>query len=292
MKTNLKYTLPLAGMLMFAACGDDSNSTSPAASGDKFILDEDNQKFALIYDGCYISENTTRWDENVDTVWFRYKFIGDTLVYIKDRYTRDEGDIMVGGHAGSIFGTWKSTKEDCDYEDGEIDCRDEDEEDEYYNSAIYTLDVSRNNIELSLEMEKSWCYAEDFKYEIEDLLYENMDEEEFSDVTSTDCSTVNFEVNGKSVTATISESMGRDNIYTRVDTYTSGKKTCQRVFSMVPRLLQMPESLCNADDMSEYISKFKRKDYSGYVVEYDSENEEEIDSCLSDMFGVEIEYYH
>ena len=154
------------------------------------------------------------------------------------------------------------------------------------------MDVSRNNIELSLEMEKSWCSAEDFKYEIEDMLYENLDDEEFSDVINTDCSTVKFEVNGKSVTATISESMGRDNIYTRVDTYTSGKKTCQRVFSMVPRLLQMPESLCNADDMSEYISKFKRKDYSGYVVEYDSENEEEIDSCLSDMFGVEIEYYH
>ena len=44
--------------------------------------------------------------------------------------------------------------------------------------------------------------------------------------------------------------------------------------------------------MVKILEKFKRKDYSGYVVEYDSENEEEIDSCLSDMFGVEIEYYH
>ena len=291
MTKTIKYAIPLAGIMMFVACGDDSSS-SPAASRGKFILDEDNQKFALIYDGCYISENTTRWDENVDTVWFRYKFIGDTLVYIKDRYTRDEGDIMVGGHAGSIFGTWKSLKEDCDYEDGEIYCREEDEEDEYYNSAIYTLDVSRNNIELSLEMEKSWCSAEDFKYEIEDMLYENLDDEEFSDVINTDCSTVKFEVNGKSVTATISESIGRDNVYTRVDTYTSGKKTCQRVFKTVPKLLQMAETLCNADNMSEYINKFKRNDYSGYVLEYDSENEEEIDSCLSDMFGAEIEYYH
>ena len=291
MTNAIKYVLPLAGMLLLAACGDDSSS-SPAASRQKFILDEDNQKFALIYDGCYISENTTRWDENVDTVWFRYKFIGDTLVYIKDRNTRDEGEIMVGGRGGSIFGTWKSLKENCYYEDGEIDCRDDEYAEEYYNPAIYTMDVSRNNIELSLEMEESWCSAEDFKYEIEDMLYVNLDDDEFSDVTNSDCSTVKFEVNGKSVTATISESMGRDNIYTRVDTYTSGKKTCQRVFSMVPRLLQMPESLCNADDMSEYISKFKRKDYSGYVVEYDSENEEEIDSCLSDMFGVEIEYYH
>lgn len=154
MANTIKYVLPLAGMLLLAACGDDSSS-SPAASRQKFILDEDNQKFALIYDGCYISANTTRWEENVDTVWFRYKFIGDTLVYIRDRNTRDEGEIMVGGHGGSIFGTWKSLKEDCDYEDGEIYCREEDEEDEYYNSAIYTLDVSRNNIELSLEMEKA-----------------------------------------------------------------------------------------------------------------------------------------
>jgi hypothetical protein len=44
--------------------------------------------------------------------------------------------------------------------------------------------------------------------------------------------------------------------------------------------------------MSEYINRFKRNDYSGYVLEYDSENEEEIDSCLSDMFGAEIEYHH
>lgn len=290
MTKNIKYAIPLAGMLLLAACGDDSSS-SPAASRGKFILDEDNQKFALIYDGCYISENTTRWDENVDTVWFRYKFVGDTLIYINERYTRDEGEIMVGGHAGSIFGTWKTLKERCDYEDGEISCREGDGEEEYYNSAIYTLNVSRNNIELSLEMEKSWCSAEDFKYEIEDMLYENLDDEEFSDVINTDCSTVKFEVNGKSVTATISESIGRDNVYTRVDTYTSGKKTCQRIFKIVPELLQMPESLCNADDMSEYISKYSRKGYSGYVVEYDSENEEEIDSCLSDMFGAEIEYY-
>ena len=123
------------------------------------------------------------------------------------------------------------------------------------------------------------------------MLYENLDDEEFSDVINTDCSTVTFEVNGKSVTATISESIGRDNIYTRVDTYTSGKKTCQRVLKLVPRLLQMPESLCNVDDMSEYTSQFEREDYSGYVKEYDIENGEEIDSCLSDMFGVEIEYY-
>ena len=130
MTKTIKYAIPLAGMLLFAACGDDSSS-SPVASRQKFILDEENQKFALVYDGCYVSANTTRWDENVDTVWFRYKFIGDTLVYIKDRYTRDEGEIMVGGRAGSLFGTWKTPREDCEYYNGKITCRDEDEE-EYY----------------------------------------------------------------------------------------------------------------------------------------------------------------
>ena len=198
---------------------------------------------------------------------------------------------MLGGHAGSIFGTWKSLKERCDYEDGEISCREGDEEEEYYNSAIYTLNVSRNNIELSLEMEESYCPAEDFKYELDDLFNVNLDKDEYSDVIDTDCGTVEFEVNGKSVTATISESIGRDNVYTRVDTYTSGKKTCQHVIKTVPRLMQMPESLCNADDMSEYMSKLARKGSSGYV-EYEYENGEEIDSCLSDMFGAEIEYYH
>lgn len=290
MKTILKYTLPFAGILMFAACGDDSSS-SPTRNRAKYILDEDNQKFALIHDGCYVSANTTRWDEDVDTVWFRYKFIGDTLVYIMDRYNRDEGDIMLGGHAGSIFGTWKSLKEPCDYKDGEIDCRDDEYAEEYYNIAIYTLEVSRNSIELSSEMEESYCPAEDFKYEIEDFFYVVLEEEEFSGVAVIDCGSVEFEVNGKSVTATISESIGRDNVFTRVDTYTSGKKTCQYVFKKVPWLLQMPESLCNADDMSEYMSKFARKGSSGYV-EYEVDNGEELNSCLSDMFGIEIEDYH
>ena len=43
MKTTLKYALPLAGVLMFAACGDD-NSSSPEQSGGKYILDEGKQK--------------------------------------------------------------------------------------------------------------------------------------------------------------------------------------------------------------------------------------------------------
>ena len=284
MTSTIKYVLPLAGMLLLAACGDDSSS-SPATSRQEFIQDEDNQKFAIIYDRCYVSESTTRWDENVDTVWFRYKFIGDTLVYTRDRVTRDEGEIMVGGHAGSLFGTWKSVKEDCYYEDGEIDCRDDEYAEEYYSDVIFTLDVSKSNLVMFWEMEDSYCPAEDLKYTLEDLFYVNLRRDDYPIVTNTDCSTVKFEINGKSVTATISANIDRNNVYTKEETYTSGKKTCVSVFKKVHKMVQMPESLCNTDDMSYYMQKG-----SGYPREYEVDNDDEFYSCLSEMIGMELEY--
>lgn len=284
----LKYILSCAGIMMLAACGDDSSS---ATSGEKYILDEANQKFALIYDRCYVSGNTTRWDAYVDTTWFHYKFIGDTLVVIKDGntadgdddgYVRDEGDVYVGGHAGNIFGTWKTTKEYCYYENGKIRCYD-DEEDKGVEETFFTLNVSKSNLTMSWELEKSYCPAEDFEYELEDVLLYNLDEEDYS-INRSDCNTVKFNVNGKSVTATVSVYMGGDNVVTREITYTSGNKTCQNVFKKVHKLLQMPASLCNANDMSKYMGK-----ESGYPHKYKVDNDDEFYPCISDMLGMEIE---
>ena len=294
MKIIHKNTLFLAGLLTFAACGDDSSS---ATSGEKFILHEDNQTFGIIYDRCYTGENTTRWDENVDTTWFHYKFIGDTLIVFTDGNTADnkhewDGNgvedkdgvqIMVGGHEGSIFGTWKSLKEHCNYEDGEIRCYDNKDGEENYNSTIYILDVSKSNLEMSWELEKSYCPAEDLEYDIEDLLDHN-DVEEYS-ISSSGCNTVKFKANGKSVTATASVSIGKDNVATRDITYTSGNKTCRSFFKKVSKILQMPESLCNANDMSKYMKK-----ESVYPHKYQVDNDDEFYSCLSDMIGIDLEY--
>ena len=295
MKTTLKYAIPLAGILMFVACGDDSSS-SPAASGNKYILHEDKQTFGIIHDRCYVSESNTRWDENVDTSWYHYKFVGNKLVVFADGNTADKhyewngeeaedsesSQVMAGGSKGNIFGTWKTTTERCRYEDGEIDC-DNNKEDEESNSTIYVLDVSKSNLTMSWEMEKNYCPAEDLEYDIEDLLDYN-DVEEYS-VSSSDCNTVKFKANGKSVTATISMSIDKENVATREVTYTSGSKTCLSSFKKVSKMLQIPESLCNADDMSKYMKK-----EPGYPHKYQVDNDEEFYPCLSDMLGIEIEY--
>ena len=287
----LKYILSCAGIMMFAACGDDSSS---ATSGEKFILDETNQKFALIYDRCYTGENTTRWDEYVDTTWFHYKFIDDTLVVIKDGNTadgsskdnddeggRDEGDVFLGGSEGSIFGSWKTLKERCYYEDGKISCNDDKEGG--YNESIFTLDVSNSNLTMSWELEKSYCPAEYIEFELEEVILYGLDDDEYS-IKRSNCNTVKFKVNGKSVTATISADIS-NNVATKEITYTSGDKTCQFVSKKVHKILQAPESLCNADDMSKYMKK-----EPGYPHKYQVNNDEEFYPCMADLLGVNVEY--
>lgn len=296
MKRSIKFITVLSLPLLFAACSDDSSS-SPAANGEKYILHEDRQTFAIIYDRCYTGDNMTRWDENVDTTWFHYKFVGDTLIVFTDGNTADkkhewdgngpedseDGQIMVGGRNGSIFGTWKSLKERCYYDDGEINCDDDKDGDEYYNSSIYVLKVSKNSLEMSWELEKSYCPAEDLEYDIDDLLDYNRIED--YSVSSSGCNTVKFRANGKSVTATVSVSIGKDNVATQEASYTSGNKTCQYVFKKVSKMLQMPESLCNANDMSKYMEK-----ESVYHHKYQVDNDDEFYSCLSEMLGIELEY--
>lgn len=295
MRTILKYTLPLAGMLLFAACGDDSSS-SPAQNSEKFILDEANQKFAIIYDRCYTSETTTRWDENVDTSWFHYKFVRDTLIVFKDGNTADGhygedydankkldgGEIFVGGKSGSIFGTWKTLKERCYYEDGEIDCDDYDKEDGE-NESFFVLDVSKNSLAFSWEMNKNICFADEYAYTIEELLlYDfNIDEDDLS-VSNSDCNTIKIRANGKTVTATTSVSISKDNVATRDIVYTSGDKTCQSTFKKVDKLLQQPESLCNEKDMAKYMRK-----EATYPHKYQVDNDEEFYPCLAEMLGVD-----
>ena len=294
-----KYILGLASILVLSiltACGDD-NGSSPAQGGPKYILDEANQKFAIVYDRCYTSETFTRWDENVDTTWFHYKFVGDTLVVIKDGNTaegygkeedeehvsRDEGDVYVGGSAGSIIGKWKTLNEYCYYENGKIDCNDDEEDGE--REDIFVLDISKNNIAFSWEMNENLCYAEDYVYNIEDfLLFDfNIAEENLS-VSNSDCNTIKIKVNGKTISVTTSVGIGKDNVFTRDIVYTSGKKTCQSSFKKVHKLLQQPESLCNVNDMEKYMRK-----EPGYPHKYQVNNDEEFYPCLAEMLGVDYD---
>lgn len=295
MKTILKYSLPLAGLMIFAACGDDSSS-SPAQNSGKYILDEAKQKFAIIYDRCYTGENSTRWDENVDTSWFHYKFISDTLIVFKDGNTADGhhgedydvnekidgGAVYVGGHAGRIFGTWKTT-EHCYHEEGKTKCI-EDNEDERQDEAFLILEVSKNSLAFSWELNRDFCFADDYKYMVEDfLLYEFFVDEESLSVSNSDCNTIKIRANGKTATATTSLSLSKDNVLTEDIVYTSGNKTCKYISRRVYKLLQQPKSLCNTDDMAEYMEM-----ESTYHHKYQVNNTAEFYPCLAEMLDIDV----
>ena len=298
-----KYIFGLASFLVLSfltACSDD-NSSSPAQNGPKYILDETNQKFAIIYDRCYVTESSTRWDEYVDTTWFHYKFVGDTLIVFKDGNTADgfeydeenvrkeETDlVMTGGKSGEIIGTWKTTSAYCYYENGKIDCSDRDDEDDGKDGekdVFFVLDISKNGIAFSWELNENNCYAEDYVYDIEDmLLFEfNINENDLS-VSNSDCNNIKIKANGKKVSVTTSVGIDKDNVLTRDIVYTSGKKTCQFTSKKVHKQLQQPESLCNVNDMEKYMGKA-----SGYPHKYQVDNDKDLYSCLAEMLGVDYD---
>ena len=288
MKTVFKYTLSLAGILMFGACGDDSSSSS-AQSNQKFILDEKKQKFAIIYDRCFIGDGRTRWDENVDTTWFRYKFIGDSLIVIKDRKSvdcendddcdegRDEGDVYVGGHSGSIFGTWKTTSDYCNYENGKIWCQ----KDKSEESDIIVLDVSKNNLAFSWELNNNVCITDKLEDEIKYDIHLN--EEEYL-LSKKDCNTIKIKTNGKTITATETLDI-TDNVSLMEITYTSGSKICSYTYKRVLKFLQQPKSLCNTKDMEKYL----KKEGTGHLHKYQVLNNDGFYPCLEEMLGVDYD---
>ena len=298
-----KYIFGLASFLVLSfltACSDD-NSSSPAQSGPKYILDETNQKFAIIYDRCYVTETSTRWDEYVDTTWFHYKFVGDTLIVFKDGNTADgfeydeenvrkeETDlVMTGGKSGEIIGTWKTTSAYCYYENGKIDCSDRDDEDDGKDGekdVFFVLDISKNSIAFSWELNENLCYAEEYVYDIEDmLLFELKISGDDLSVSNSDCNNIKIKANGKKVSVTTSIAIGKDNVATEDVVYTSGNKTCRSTFKNVHKLLQQPESLCNVNDMEKYMGKA-----SGYPHKYQVDNDKDLYSCLAEMLGVDYD---
>ena len=292
--TKLKIILTIASVAAFflTACSD---STS-ASNGPKYLLDEERQEFGIIYDRCYVTENSTRWEEYVDTSYFYYKFVDDYLVIFKGHNTSDKTDgdsknkdefaIMEGGKAGEIYGTWKETEKFCSYSDGSIDCASKKEKGE--RTALLYLKVTSSSLSFSVKMEGKYCMAERFidNEFIEGLLEDNfdMDTKDLS-ISRSDCNTAKFKIDGKSVTATGSLEVGKDNVMTTKVTFTSDNKTCSYTEKRVIDEIQYPESVCNVDDMSKYTTKKPNR----YVIEYDNDIDfkKKFLPCVAEMLDVE-----
>lgn len=301
MKTALKHVLPLAGLMLFAACGDDSSSSFEQSSigqnNQKFILDEANKKFAIIYDRCYVTSENANWVENVDTSWYHYKFVGDALVVFYDGNTadgydekkheiRDEksgGEVYKGGAKDNIFGIWKTPKEYCFYYDGEIDCDNDTEEAKGAKEALTVLDIAKSHINLYLEISEGRCPADLLVGSLEDgPLYGLIDEEDDYSISMSDCYAVKIKANGKQITATITKDAVEDGAYVQEVSYSSEGKECPYYFAKVTKHYQLPESFCNVDVIS-----VNERNRLGYIRTYEYGDDEKLYSCLAEMLGVE-----
>ncbi|MBR2091613.1 MAG: hypothetical protein IJ905_15005 [Fibrobacter sp.] len=288
-------TLFAAIIFTFTSCGDDGASASPKP---KYTLDETNQQFSIIYDLCYVTSNSTRWDEYVYTRGYGYEILHDTLLLFKGSKSTDinsnikverEGEplVLISNNADGIYGTWKEISKDfvCNYEDGVLECeRGKDDK----LKVFRTLTITHNSLAFSWEKNKKYCFGDDFDdYWIEEFLqYDlNMELDDVS-IQKSGCNTAKFKANGISVKATGLYEINSDNVAIETVTFESKDKTCTYTSKHVQEEIQYPESLCNLEDISKYVKKKANK----HIYEFSS-NEQYTNKfipCVANMLGIDI----
>ena len=293
--TILLFTLFASIIFPLTSCGDNGTS---ASSKPKYILDETNQLFSIIYDFCYVTSNSTRWDEYVYKKNYGYEFTHDTLLIFTGNSSTDinsiakvrhEGGplVLTSNNADGIYGTWKEISKDfvCNYEDGVLECeRGKDEK----PKAFRVLTITHNSLAFSWEKNKKYCIGDDFDdYWIEEFLQYDLDMNvDDVSILKSGCNTAKFKANGISVKVTGSYEINSDNVATETVTFESKDKTCSYTSKHVREDIQYPKSLCNTKDMSKYI----REKPNHHVYEY-SNNEQyknEFIPCVADMLDIDI----
>lgn len=129
MKKSLTLLLTVTSAFFFA-CSDDSSSDSGNSEvieqSGTLIVDEEKQTVTIISqlteEMCVRDEVTLEYawksiDFGTDSNFMKYEFVGDTLVVFDyddwDEEYSSSGPMYVGGKAGKLDGTWKSTY--CSY---------------------------------------------------------------------------------------------------------------------------------------------------------------------------------
>ena len=132
----VQITALIAYIMLLIACGDDSSSAGDAYTytvNFSLVVDEANHLLVLNPDSYPVDRCVSEGDA---LVWktvvhrnkpdsLRYEFHEDSL-YLYDIGSDGNASIFLGGHAGSIYGTWKYTF--CKYngQGGEVQCSEED----------------------------------------------------------------------------------------------------------------------------------------------------------------------
>ena len=137
-------TTAAVSAMLLTACGDDSSSNANdefgRSSGDDgfsrtgtLYVDESNHILSIALENfetqmCVVEEDNFTWKTvhiNDEPDSMMYDFRGDTLV-LYDMYhgqpDTEYGEMLVGGTAGSLYGTWTFTGCEYDKDDDETEC--------------------------------------------------------------------------------------------------------------------------------------------------------------------------
>ena len=140
--------------LSFTACSDDSSSSSSGVYDVelKASIEVDEKASTITFnytsqDYCVKNGDSYSIDKiQISPNIFKYRFFGDTLIFFKydeedDEISLEGYPVLVGGKAGSLYGTWQSINCSYDGYDGEMDCDDEDD----YLIQDMTLRISKSS---------------------------------------------------------------------------------------------------------------------------------------------------
>ena len=170
--------------VLLTACGDDISSNASdgfgrSSGGDGFsrtstlYVDESNKILSIALENfetqmCVVEEDNFTWKTvhiNDEPDSMMYDFRGDTLV-LYDMYhgqlDTDYGDLLVGGTAGNLYGTWTFTE--CDYDRGEDEVECYEKRKRYYHR---TMTFSKGKAELNYKFYYD-RYIEDHEFLLHD----------------------------------------------------------------------------------------------------------------------------
>lgn len=278
---------------LFTACGSDS---TPSHSN--YILDTETQTIGFIYGLCHYTATSVSWKDYVDTVFFHYSWLGDSLLLQKKKSTEDlSADysssgyiVLTGGTAGKLQGTWTDVGY-CDADqDGKPRCeeKDEDEEDaENAKDVTMSLVISSNDVYWS--MKANSCAMKSIKYYLEGL-EGDFDIDAFS---KKDCNSGTVKVNGITATIAVTDFSVKDNMFYKKYTISTALTTCtydeeSSSDGAGEEYMQMSSSWCNVTDMAQYMSNKDSADDASFISHYRKRNSDEFKECLSSLFGVLI----
>lgn len=298
----------VACALVLSSCGSDSsNGPGSDVSKTKISIDELNRTITSYenesYDFCVYDSvgNRFDWKRNMvtelDTFEIHYLFKGDTLVLFEEG---DEGIVLVGGKANSLYGTWKGLKY-CNYDSDvdEIDCANVSD----FSNIYYQITFHKNFVETEVVYSlpddytnSAWmsCFYDGLNAKrisfnpryvfVSDTVSAEMLQELGIEIKSQSKSKISFVFGEKNVSVEFADVTGDAHNFSYTAKVRVDDKTCSLLLASTNEVSENLCSIENADyfDLEEYESSDSSFVYAN---RYDRDNSDEFFECLNTAFG-------